>query len=190
MLSHLIDWSLDNKFMVIALVALMALGGVVCALSIPVDAVPDMTNAQVQIITEAGSLTPVQVEDYVTYPVERAMAGLPNIEEVRSVSKFGISVVTIVFHEGTDLYRARQLVSERLGDARDSIRGIDATPKIGALTTALGEVLQFEVKNSAEASQTRTPMQLREILDWQIAPQLREVSGVTDVNVHGGYYRT
>jgi heavy metal efflux system protein len=190
MLSHLIDWSLNNKFIVIALVALMALGGVVCALHIPVDAVPDMTNAQVQIFTEAGSLTPVQVEDYVTYPVERAMAGLPNIEEVRSVSKFGISVVTIVFHEGTDLYRARQLVSERLGDARDSIQGIDATPKIGALSTALGEVLQFEVKNSAGAAQTRTPMQLREILDWQIAPQLREVAGVTDVNVHGGYYRT
>ena len=190
MLSHLIDWSLNNKFMVIALVGLMALGGVVCALSIPVDAVPDMTNAQVQIITEAGSLTPVQVEDYVTYPVERAMAGLPNVEEVRSVSKFGISVVTIVFREGTDLYRSRQLVSERLGDARNSIQGIDATPKMGALSTALGEVLQFEVRNSANAAQPRTSMQLREILDWQIAPQLKEVSGVTDVNVHGGYYRT
>jgi cobalt-zinc-cadmium resistance protein CzcA len=190
MLSNLIDWSLDNKFMVIALVALMAVGGIVCALHIPVDAVPDMTNAQVQVITEAGSLTPIQVEDYVTYPVERAMAGLPNVEEVRSVSKFGISVVTLVFHEGSDLYRARQLVSERLGDARDSIQGINATPKIGALSTALGEVLQFEVKNSPDAAQSRTAMQLREILDWQIAPQLREVPGVTDVNVHGGYYRT
>src|SRR5690349_15556239 len=114
MLSHLIDWSLDNKFIVIALVGLMAIGGIVCALNTPVDAVPDMTNVQVQVITEAGSLTPVQVEDYVTYPVEQAMAGLPNVEEVRSVSKFGISVVTIVFHEGTDIYRSRQLVSERL----------------------------------------------------------------------------
>jgi cobalt-zinc-cadmium resistance protein CzcA len=190
MLSHLIDWSLDNKFIVIALIGLMAVGGIVCALNTPVDAVPDMTNVQVQVITEAGSLTPVQVEDYVTYPVEQAMAGLPNVEEVRSVSKFGISVVTIVFHEGTDIYRSRQLVSERLNEARGRIHGIEANPEIGALSTALGEVLQFEVKNKANAAHPRTPMQLREILDWQIAPQLREVAGVTDVNVHGGYYRT
>jgi cobalt-zinc-cadmium resistance protein CzcA len=190
MLSNLIDWSLENRFLVLVLVGLMALGGVVCALHIPVDAVPDMTNVQVQVLTEAGSLTPVQVEGYVTYPVERAMAGLPNVEEVRSISRFGMSVVTVVFHEGTDIYRARQLISERLAEARGRIQGVEANPQIGALSTALGEVLQFEVKNRANAVSRRSPMQLREILDWQIAPQLREVTGVTDVNVHGGYYRT
>lgn len=190
MLSNLIDWSLANKFLVIALIGLMALGGIVASLSIPVDAVPDMTNVQVQVITEAGSLTPLQVENYVTFPVEQAMAGLPNIEEIRSLSKFGISVVTVVFREGTDIYRARQLINERINIARGNIRGIEATPTMGALTTALGEVLQFEVKNAAESPERYSAMKLREILDWQIAPRLREVGGVTDVNVHGGFYRT
>ncbi len=97
---------------------MVAIAGVVSALRLPIDAVPDMTNVQVAVITDAGSLSPVEVERYVTYPVESVMGGLPNVEELRSVSKFGISVVTIVFDEGTDIYFARQVVSERLSAAQ------------------------------------------------------------------------
>ncbi|MEZ6051325.1 MAG: CusA/CzcA family heavy metal efflux RND transporter [Planctomycetaceae bacterium] len=185
MLTQLIEISLNNRFLVLILVGLMAAAGLYAALHLPIDAVPDMTNVQVQIVTDAGSLSPVEVERYVTYPVENVMGGLPNVEEMRSVSKFGISVVTVVFEEGTNIYWARQLVSERLGDAADNIPPGYGTPALGPLTTALGEILQFEVR-----SETLSPMALRTLLEWDIAPRLREVAGVTEINTHGGYYKT
>ncbi len=185
MLTRLIEISLTNRLLVLILVFLMACGGIYSAMHLPIDAVPDMTNVQVQVVTEAGSLSPVEVEQYVTYPVEAVMGGLPDVEELRSVSKFGISVVTIVFEEGTDIYRARQLVTERLSDAADSIPAGYGTPAMGPLTTALGEILQFEVR-----SETHSPMELRTILEWDVAPKLREVSGVTEINTHGGFYKT
>jgi len=185
MLTKLIELSLTNRMLVLILVFLMACGGVYSAIHLPIDAVPDMTNVQVQVVTDAGSLSPIEVEQYVTYPVEAVMGGLPDVEELRSVSKFGISVVTIVFQEGTDIYRARQLVTERLNDAADSIPPGYGTPAMGPLTTALGEILQFEVR-----SDNHNPMELRTILEWDVAPKLREVSGVTEINTHGGYYKT
>ncbi|MDZ4657339.1 MAG: CusA/CzcA family heavy metal efflux RND transporter [Bythopirellula sp.] len=185
MLQKLIEFSLTNRFLVFALTTMMALAGARCALLLPIDAVPDMTNVQVAVITDAGSLSPVEVEQYVTYPVESTMSGLPDVEELRSVSKFGISVVTIVFEEGADLYRARQLVSERLPVAAAAIPGGYGTPEMGPLTTALGEILQFEVRG-----QSYTSMQLRTMLEWEIAPKLREVAGVTEINSHGGAYKT
>ena len=163
MLTKLIELSLTNRMLVLILVGLMALGGAYAAIHLPIDAVPDMTNVQVQVVTDAGSLSPVEVEQYVTYPVEAVMGGLPDVEELRSVSKFGISVVTIVFEEGTDIYRARQFVTERLTDAADSIPAGYGTPAMGPLTTALGEILQFEVR-----SDTHTPMELRTILESSI----------------------
>ena len=114
MLSGVISWSLSNRALVIALFVLMALSGLYAATQIPVDAVPDLVNVQVQVVTEAGTLPPLEVERLITYPVELAMSGLPSVEEVRSVSRLGISSVTIVFREGTDILRARQLVAERL----------------------------------------------------------------------------
>src|SRR3569623_1006879 len=185
MLSARIDASLENRCLVLALVWLMARGGAYCALTIPIDAVPDMTNVQVQVVTKAGSLSPLEVERYVTYPVEETMNGLPNVEEIRSISKFGLSLVTIVFKEGTDIYRSRQLVGERLGDAKERIVQGYGNPNLGVLTTALGEVLQFEVKGAGYS-----PMELRTLLEWEIAPQLRQTPGVTEVNSHGGYYKT
>lgn len=185
MLTKLIELSLTNRMLVLILVFLVACGGLYSAIHLPIDAVPDMTNVQVQVVTDAGSLSPVEVEQYVTYPVEAVMGGLPDVEELRSVSKFGISVVTIVFQEGTDIYRARQLVTERLTDAADSIPQGYGTPAMGPLTTALGEILQFEVRG-----RNQTPMELRTILEWDVAPKLREVSGVTEINTHGGYYKT
>ena len=185
MLSRLIEVSLTNRVLVMILVLLMAAAGVYSAIHLPIDAVPDMTNVQVQVVTDAGSLSPIEVERYVTYTVESVMGGLPNIEELRSVSKFGISVVTIVFEEGTDVYWARQLVTERLSDAAEQIPPSYGTPALGPLTTALGEILQFEVR-----SENHTPMELRTLLEWDIAPKLREVPGVTEINTHGGYYKT
>jgi cobalt-zinc-cadmium resistance protein CzcA len=185
MLTALIEFSLNNRFLVITLVILMALAGAYAAVTIPVDAVPDMTNIQVQVVTEAGVLSPLEVERFVTYPVEATMNGLPKVQEIRSISKFGLSLVTIVFQEGVDIYRARQLVNERIIDAREKIGQGRGDPRLGALTTALGEVLQFEVRGSG-----LTPLELRTLLDWEIAPQLRGVAGVTDVNVHGGFAKS
>ncbi len=185
MLSGLIDWSLSNRAMVVALFILMALAGLWSAFNIPVDAVPDLVNVQVQVVTEAGTLTPLEVERTITYPVELAMSGLPNVEEIRSVSKFGISLVTIVFREGTDIYLARQLVAERLPEAAAALPPGQEPPQLGTLSTALGEILQFEVRG-----QGVDPMELRTILEWNIAPSLREVPGVTDINSHGGFAKS
>jgi cobalt-zinc-cadmium resistance protein CzcA len=185
MLDRIVEICLNNRFLVITLVALMAVAGLYSALSIPIDAVPDMTNVQVQVVTDAGALSPLEVERYVTYPIENTMGGLPRVEELRSVSRFGLSLVTIVFREGTDIYWARQLVNERLAAARGAIAGGMGEPEIGPLATALGEILQFEVRGDEYS-----PMQLRTLLDWQIAPQLRQVPGVTEVNSHGGFYKT
>ena len=155
---------------------------------LPIDAVPDLTNVQVQVITEAPALSPLEVETLLSFPVEGAMSGLPNVEQIRSISKFGISVVTIVFHEGTDIYRARQLVGERLGRAAAAIPPGYGTPTLGPITTALGEVFQFQVKATKESGVT--PMELRTILDWFVAYQLRGVPGVTEINSHGGELKT
>ena len=184
MLTKLIEFCMENRFLVIILIALVSLFGAYNAVHIPIDAVPDMTNTQVQVITSAGSLSPVEVERYVSYPVESTMSGLPDIEEIRSISKLGLSVVTIVFKEHVNVHHARNLVSQRLPDAKTDI-GHYGDPQIGALSTALGEILQFEVRGEGYS-----PMELRTILDWQVAPRLRETSGVTEVNTHGGFYKT
>ena len=185
MLTRIIELSLVHRGLVIILTMLTAAAGLYSAVKLPIDAVPDMTNVQVQVVTNAGSLSPIEVERYVTYPVETTMGGLPKVEELRSVSKFGISVVTIVFQEGTDIYRARQLVAERLPEAASQIPPGYGSPGVGPLTTALGEVLQFEVR-----SDRHSPMELRTMLEWEISPKLRQVRGVTEINTHGGYYKT
>ena len=185
MLTKIIELSLSNRELVLVLTLLMAGIGVYSAVHLPIDAVPDMTNVQIQVVTSVGSLSPIEVERYVTFPVERVMAGLPNIEELRSISRFGISVVTMVFKEGTDIYRARQLVSERLPEAAGKIPAGYDKPTMGPMATALGEILQFEVR-----SDRHSPMALRTILEWEVAPRLREVPGVVDINTHGGFYKT
>ena len=185
MLTGVIEWSLANRALVIALFVLMALGGLYSATQIPVDAVPDLVNIQVQVVTEAGTLPPLEVERLITYPVELAVSGLPDVEEVRSISRLGISLVTIVFREGTDILRARQLVAERLPAAKAAMAQADADPQLGTLSTALGEILQFEVKGAGQSL-----MDLRSILEWDIAPVMRTVPGVTDINSHGGFAKS
>ncbi len=185
MLAKLIDFSLENRFLVFIAFLLMAVAGGWSALQLPIDAVPDMTNVQITVITKAGALSPVEVERLVTYPVESTMGGIPNVEELRSVSRFGISVVTIVFEEGTDIFLARQLVNERIGIASSMIPAEYGAPELGPLSTALGEILQFEVRGPGYS-----PTELRSVLDWDIIPRLRGVDGVTEVNSHGGLFKT
>jgi cobalt-zinc-cadmium resistance protein CzcA len=184
-LTGVIEWSLANRALVIALFVLMALGGLYDATQIPVDAVPDLVNIQVQVVTEAGTLPPLEVERLITYPVELAVSGLPDVAEIRSISRLGISLVTIVFREGTDILRARQLVAERLPAAKAAMAQADADPQLGTLSTALGEILQFEVRGTG-----KNLMDLRSILEWDIAPVMRTVPGVTDINSHGGFAKS
>ncbi len=191
MLSELINISLSNRFLVIVLFVLMAIGGVYSALKIPIDAVPDMTNTQAIVLTEAPGLSPLEIEQYVTNRIEVVMGGLPRLQQMRSTSKFGISSLTLVFEEGTDIYRARQLINERIPRAQSQLLPGHGTPEIGPLTTALGEIFQFEVRSRGKNGKpVRDAMELRTILEWDIAPQLRQVQGVIEINAIGGFYKT
>jgi len=184
MMRKIIEGSASNPWIVLMISAAVAAAGIFNALRLPLDAIPDLTNVQVQVVTSAGSLSPIEVERYITQPVELQLSGLPNAIETRSISRLGISLITVVFKEGTDLYWARQLISQRLDGAADKLPAHIARPQLGPLTTALGEVIQFEVRGAAY-----TPTQLRTMLEWDIAPRLRTVEGVTEVNSHGGYYK-
>ncbi|AWM37290.1 Cobalt-zinc-cadmium resistance protein CzcA [Gemmata obscuriglobus] len=187
MLARVIDFAIGNRFLVILGSLLLLAAGLYAADRLAVDAVPDVTNVQVQVMTTAPALGPLEVEQGVTIPVEAAMSGLPRVEEIRSVSQFGLSVVTVVFEEGTDIFWARQQVNERLAEARERIPPGVPAPKPGPIATGLGEIYQFEVRNKPGYSHPL--MKLREILDWQIAPQLRGVPGVIEVNTNGGQLR-
>lgn len=191
MLTALINLSLRNRALVIAMFGVMAASGLYCATTIPIDAVPDMTNTQVLVLTEAAGLSPLEIEQYVTNPIEVSMGGIPGLSEMRSVSKFGISGVTLVFRDGTNIYRARQLVQERIARAEAHLTAVRAKPEMSAITTALGEVLQFEVRAiPSPGSPQRSAMELRTLLETQIAHKLRQVDGVTEINAHGGYYKS
>ncbi len=180
-LGAIVAWSLRNRAIVLVATLLFTVFGVRAAVTLPIDAVPDITNVQVQIITAAPALSPVEVEQYVTTPIERAVAGLPKATEVRSISKYGLSVVTIVFADGTDIYFARQLVNERMREAQEAVPSRYGRPQMGPISSGLGEIYQFAVKNPR-----LTLMQLEELLDWHIAPLLRTVPGVVEVNSFGG----
>ncbi|HET9932828.1 MAG TPA: efflux RND transporter permease subunit, partial [Polyangiaceae bacterium] len=180
-LGKLVGWSLRNRPVVLLAAALLILIGARAAVRLPIDAVPDVTNIQVQIITSAPALSPAEVEQYVTVPVERAMAGIPKTTEVRSISKYGISVVTVVFEDDTNIYFARQLVNERMPEAMGAVPTQYGRPEMGPISSGLGEIFQFVVRNDRLSL-----MQLEELLDWQIGPVLRTVPGVVEVNSFGG----
>ncbi len=196
MASKLVAWALHNRLIVVVLGILVAAAGVEHMLRLPIDAVPDVTNVQVQVLTKAPALAPLEVERLITFPVESGMAGLPDLEEMRSVSKFGLSAVTIVFKEGTDIFRARQLVQERLADVREAIPAGYGSPEMGPISTGLGEIFQFEVKGEpacpagVDRPDCYSPMELRTILDWFIGYQLKSVPGVVEVNTFGGELKT
>lgn len=197
MIRRLIDFSLDHRLAVVAFWILLVAVGIHSALELPIDAVPDITNVQVQVLTDSPGLAPEEVEQFVTFPVETAMSGLPRIQEVRSLTKFGLSVVTVVFNEGTDIYWARQQVSERLSEAREGIPDGFGEPSLAPITTGLGEIYHFEVvgeprcpRKGADTPECWSLMELRAVLDWIITPQLRAVPGVVEVNAFGGEVKT
>ena len=181
-MQSLIGFVLRQRLLVLALTVLLAGVGIWSALRLPIDAVPDVTNVQVQINTNAAALSPLEVERQVTLPVELAMFGLPELEEMRALSKFGLSQVTVVFKEGTDIYFARQQVQERLQEARQQIPAAFGIPEMGPISTGLGEIFQYTVEGNLA-----DPTELRTLQDWVVAPQLRGVSGVAEVNSFGGF---
>lgn len=190
MFEKLIRAAIEHRWLVLLAVFGMAAIGVFNYQKLPIDAVPDITNVQVQINTQAPGYSPLETEQRVTYPIETVMAGLPNLEQTRSLSRYGLSQVTVIFKDGTDIYFARQLVNERIQEARDKLpSGI--TPAMGPISTGLGEIYLWtvEAKDGAKKpdGQPYTATDLREIQDWIIKPQLRNVPGVTEINSIGGF---
>lgn len=188
MVNRIIDWSLENRFIVMLLATVILGMGTLAASTLPLDAVPDLTNVQVQVLTTSPALGPVEVEQFITFPVENALSGLPRVQEIRSISRFGLSAVTVAFEDGTDIYWARNLVNERLQQARENIPPGMGDPQMGPIATGMSEIYQFEVK--ADPGHNYSLMDLRTILDWQIAFQLRSVPGVIEVNTFGGELKT
>lgn len=190
MFERLIRSAIENRWLVLLAVIGMAAIGIYSYQKLPIDAVPDITNVQVQINTQAPGYSPLEVEQRVTYPIETVMAGLPDLEQTRSLSRYGLSQVTVIFKDGTDIYFARQLVNERIQEARDKLPPA-ITPSLGPISTGLGEIYLWtvEAKDGAKRADglPYTATDLREIQDWIIKPQLRNVAGVTEINSIGGY---
>src|SRR5262245_39653365 len=187
MINGLIRFSVSQRLLVLLMVAIMIGAGVYSLIKLPIDAVPDVTNVQVQVLTAAPSLAPLEIERQITFPVEVAMSGLPDIAEIRSVSKFGLSSVTVVFHDSVNTYFARQLVLERLTQAREQIPENIGSPEMGPISTGLGEIYQYELKAAPGPEGDRyDATALRTIQDWSVRRQLLGVPGVTEVNSFGG----
>jgi cobalt-zinc-cadmium resistance protein CzcA len=184
MINRIIEFALKQRLLVIAFTILIAAIGFYALNNIPIDAFPDVTNIQVQILAEAPGLSPLEVEKLVTFPIEVTMNGLPRLTQIRSISKFGLAVVTVVFEDGVDVYFARQLVLERLQNARGSLPPTLPEPELGPITTGMGEIFQYYLE-----SDSLDLMSLRTIQDWVVRPQLRTVPGVTEVNSFGGLVR-
>ncbi len=181
MLAKLIDLAIANRIMVSVVTVLLLCAGVVVVPRLPVDAVPDVTNTQVSVLTEAPGLSAEQVERLVTIPIELGLNGLPHLEELRSVTRGGLSAVTVVFEDGTDIWFARQIILERVREIEGDLPSSARAPQLGPVTTGLGEIYQFVLR-----SDRHTPMELRTMLQWDLAPRLRQVPGVIEVNPMGG----
>ncbi len=184
MLKNIITFSVRQKYVALSLVLLMAVAGYFSLIQLPINSLPDVTPVQVLVITKAGRYSPYDVEKLVSYPIETAMNGLPDVAEVRSISQFGLSAVTVEFDEGTDIYFARQMVSQRLQSISDELPPDVSSPQLGPITTALGEIYQYVVRG-----ENYSLTELREIQDWLIAPQLKVVKGVTEINSFGGFVK-
>jgi heavy metal efflux system protein len=192
MFERLIKFSIDQRWLMMLIALGISIAGVLSYQNLPIDAVPDITNIQVQINTAVPGYAPLETEQRVTYPIETVMAGMPRLEETRSISRYGLSQVTVVFKEGTDIYFARQLVNERIQQAKENLpTGI--VPQMGPTSTGLGEIFMWTVESKEGALKVDgtpyTPMDLREIQDWIIKPQLRNVPGVNEINTVGGYVK-
>ena len=192
MFEKIIRFAIEQRALVLLAVLGMAALGIYNYQRLPIDAVPDITNVQVQINTSVPGYSPLESEQRITFPVETAMAGLPFLEQTRSVSRYGLSQVTVIFKDGTDIYFARQLVNERIQEAKGKLPP-GLVPTLGPISTGLGEIYMWtvEAKDGAKKADGSpyTPTDLREIQDWIIKPQLRNVPGVTEINTVGGYVK-
>ncbi len=188
MLERIIRASIAHRWLVLLLVLALSGLGIWNYSKLPIDAVPDITNVQVQINTEAPGYSPLEAEQRVTFPVETALAGLAKLEYTRSISRYGLSQVTVVFEDGTDIYFARQQVAERLQQAASQLP-TGLKPTLGPVATGLGEIFMYTVEAEKGAEETWTPMALRTLQDWVVRPQMRHLKGVTEVNTVGGYVR-
>jgi heavy metal efflux system protein len=192
MLERVLRFAIHQRWLILAAVTGMAALGAYNYHRLPIDAVPDITNVQVQINTEAPGYSPLEAEQRITFPIETAMAGLPNLEQTRSLSRYGLSQVTAIFKDGTDIYFARQLVNERIQEVRDKLPpGVEVA--MGPIASGLGEIFMWTVEPKPGALQADgteyTPTDLRTIQDWIVRPQLRNIPGVTEINTIGGYVK-
>jgi heavy metal efflux system protein len=192
-IAGLLEFSLQQRVLVVSLACLLAVGGVYAFQTLPIDAFPDVTNVQVQILTEAQGFSPVEVERFITFPIELQMTGMPGLAEVRSLSKFGLSQITVVFQDHVDIYRARQIVLERVIEAKQLLpEGVE--PTLAPVTTGLGEVYQYFFARTEESGGTAPDteqelMEHRTIQDWVIRPVLKGVPDVIEVNSIGGFVK-
>ncbi len=184
MLERLIGFSLAQRWLVLAVAAGLAGLGLYNYERLPIDAVPDITNVQVMINTEVPGYTPLETEQRITFPIENALAGLPQLEYTRSISRYGLSQITVIFEDGTDIYFARQLVGERLVEAKGQLP-VGAEPAMGPIATGLGEIFMYTITNAPGFN--HDAMYLRTVQDWIVRPQLRQTPGVVEVNTAGGY---
>jgi cobalt-zinc-cadmium resistance protein CzcA len=191
MLEKIISLTLKQKGLIIFLSFLIVSFGLYSYLTLPIDAFPDVTNIQVEVVCHADGLSAIEIERNVTYPIEMAMRGLPDVEQMRSVTKFGLSIVTIVFKDNVDIYFARQLVFERLGEAKESVpKGVEVA--MGPIATAMGEIYQYTLEGTMPAdslAKVTYLTDLRTIQEWIITPQLKSVAGVNEINSFGGYFK-
>src|SRR5882672_6423974 len=181
MLARLVILSIRLKGVVITLLVALLVGGFFAVRALPIDAVPDVSTIQVAALTDAPGLSPVEVERSVTFPIEMALNGMPNLVELRSVSRSGLSAVTAIFNDGTDIWLARQMVLERVRSCEGELPAVAGKPQLSPVSGGLGEIYQFVVR-----SDSHSPTQLRTLLDWEVAPKLRQVPGIVEINTMGG----
>lgn len=181
MIEGLIKFSIKNRIAVIVGTAIISLIGLWNAMNLSVDAVPDITNVQVSAVTASPGLSPLEVEQFITYPIELEFNGMPKVKEIRSISRTGVSSVTVIFEDGTDIYFARQLVNERLKQAEELIPKGYGKPELSPIATGLGDIYEFTLSSDQHSKE-----ELKTYMKWVIANQLRSVKGIIDVNIHGG----
>ena len=186
MINRIIDFSINNKFIIGLLTFALIGAGIWSITQVPIDAVPDITNNQVQVITQSPNLGTEDIEQFVTYPVEIAMSNLPNVQEIRSVSRFGLSVVTIVFDDDIGTYLPRQLVAEKLPEVQEQIPAGFGEPAMGPISTGLGEIYQYTLEIDDKMRDKYTATELRTMQDWIVRRQMSMVPGVVEVNAFGG----
>jgi cobalt-zinc-cadmium resistance protein CzcA len=189
MLEKIIAASVRNKLIVgLLLLGLIAWGGFSAA-NLPLDAIPDVTNNQVQVITQSPALAAQEVEQMLTIPLELQLRTVPGVTEIRSISRFGLSVITVVFPDNIDTYRTRQLVSEKLTDVQGDLVAGSGTPGMAPITTGLGEIYQYSIRVEPGYEKRFSLAQLRDVQDWLVKRRLAGVTGVVDVSSFGGYVR-